>query len=216
MPHQNRVDPLGQLHAVSAKGAFLGNRGILHNDQQEIVAQWRSKAWITCQLEFKGREIRVKGEESRVFAQDSYSELFFLDEATAFSAGHRPCAECRRDRFNEFKAAWIESNREILLAENPAIAEIDKIIHAERVAEGKRKRTYDAQAGSLPAGTIIEAEGKALLVWRGKLLPWSFVGYGRSQALVSPSTLVQVLSPASVVRVFAPGFTPQVHVSAYS
>jgi hypothetical protein len=81
---QNRVTPRGDLEAVPARGAWLGNRGILHNDQQEIVAPWRHKAWVTCKLEFKGRK-RV------VFSPGTYSELFFLDEATAFSAGHRPC-----------------------------------------------------------------------------------------------------------------------------
>jgi hypothetical protein len=209
MPLQNRVDPWGQLNAVSAKGALLGNRGILHDDQKQIVTQWRSKSWITCQIEFKGRE-------SLPFAPDSYSQLFFIDEATAFAAGHRPCAECRRERFNEFKAAWIEVNRELIQGENPSIANIDKVIHAERVTEEKRKRTFVAQFGNLPAGTMIEVEGTPLLVWREKLLPWSFEGYGRSQASLPSSTSVQVLTPASVVRVFASGFTPQVHLSAYN
>jgi hypothetical protein len=209
MSRQNRVDPWGQLNAVTAKGALLGNRGILHNDQKQIVAQWRSKAWITCQIEFKGRE-------SPVFEPNSYSQLFFVDEATAFAAGHRPCAECRLERFKEFKAAWIEANRELIQGENPTIADIDKVIHAERVTEEKRKRTFVAQLGSLPAGTMIEVDGTPLLVWRGKLLPWSFEGYGKSQTLLPPSTSVQVLTPASVVRVFASGFTPQVHLSAYN
>jgi hypothetical protein len=211
MPLQNRVDPWGQLNAVSTKLALLGNRGILHNDKKQIIAQWRSKAWITCQIKFNGRE-----SESRAFMPDSYSQLFFVDEATAFAAGHRPCAECRRERFNEFKAAWIEANRELIQGENPTIADIDKVIHAERVTEDKRKRTFTAQLGSLPAGTMIEVDGTPLLVWRGKLLPWSFEGYGKSQTSLPPSTSVQVLTPASVVRVFASGFTPQVHLSAYN
>jgi hypothetical protein len=154
--------------------------------------------------------------KSPVFEPNSYSQLFFVDEATAFAAGHRPCAECRRARFNEFKAAWIEANRELIQGENPTIADIDKVIHAERVTEEKHKRTFVAQLGSLPAGTMIAVEGTPLLIWRGKLLPWSFEGYGKSQASLPPSTSVQVLTPASVVRVFASGFTPQVHLSAYN
>lgn len=209
MPLQNRVDPWGQLNAVSTKLALLGNRGILHNDKKQIVTQWKSKAWLTCQIEFKGRE-------SPVFEPNSYSQLFFVDEASAFAAGHRPCAECRLERFKEFKAAWIEANRELIQGENPTIADIDKVIHAERVTEEKRKRTFVAQFGSLPAGTMIEVDGTPLLVWRGKLLPWSFEGYGKSQAPLPSSTSVQVLTPASVVRVFAAGFTPQVHLSAYN
>ena len=207
MPLQNRVDPWGQLNAVSTKLALLGNRGILHNDKKQIVTQWKSKAWLTCQIEFKGRE-------SPVFEPNSYSQLFFVDEASAFAAGHRPCAECRLERFKGFKAAWIEANRELIQGENPTIADIDKVIHAERVTEEKRKRTFVAQLGSLPAGAMIDVDGTPLLVWRGKLLPWSFDGYGKSQTLLPSSTSVQVLTPASVVRVFASGFTPQVHFSA--
>lgn len=209
MPLQNRVDPWGQLQAVSTRGALLGNRGIIHNEKKQIVAQWRSKAWITCQSQFKGRK-------SPVFAPDAYSQLFFVDEATAFAAGHRPCAECRRDRYNEFKSAWIQSNREMIETENPTAIEIDKVLHSERVFEAKRKRTFEAQLGTLPQGTFIELERKALLLWRGKLFEWSFDGYTRSNLLLSPSRSVAVLTPRSVVRMFASGFTPQVHVSAYS
>jgi hypothetical protein len=104
----------------------------------------------------------------------------------------------------------------LIQGENPTIADIDKVIHAERVTEEKRKRTFVAQLGSLPAGTMIAVEGTPLLIWRGKLLPWSFEGYGKSRASLPPSTSVQVLTPASVVRVFAAGFTPQVHLSAYN
>ena len=95
MPLQNRVTPSGQLQAVSARGAWLGNRGILHDENKQIVAPWRHKAWVTCKLDFPGRH-------RAIFSPNNNSELFFLDEATAFSAGHRPCAECRKDRYNEF------------------------------------------------------------------------------------------------------------------
>jgi hypothetical protein len=209
MPLQNRVDPWGQLQAVDSRGALLGNRGIIHNEKKHIVAQWRSKAWITCQIQFKGRE-------SPIFAPDSYSQLFFVDEATAFAAGHRPCAECRRDRYNEFKAAWVQSNREQIETENPSVIEIDKVLHSERVFEDKRKRTFAAQIGTLPQGTFVVLEGKPLLLWRGKLFEWSFDGYSRSKSSLSPSLSVAVLTPGSIVRLFASGFTPQVHVSAYS
>ena len=95
MPLQNRVNPNGELKAVKSRGAFLGNRGIIHNDEKEIIAPFKIKGWVTCQLEFKGRK-------RELMAKGRYTELFFLDEATAFSAGHRPCAECRRTRYNEF------------------------------------------------------------------------------------------------------------------
>jgi hypothetical protein len=209
MPLQNRVDPWGQLQAVNTRGALLGNRGIIHNEKKKVVTQWRSKAWITCQIQFKGREIPV-------FAPDSYSQLFFVDEATAFAAGHRPCAQCRWDRFSEFKAAWVQANREMFDNENPAVAEIDKVLHSERVHEDKRKRTFAAQLGTLPQGTFVEVGRKACLFWRGKLFEWSFEGYSRSDLSSSPSLSVAVLTPASIVHMFSSGFTPQVHVSAYS
>ena len=101
MPLQNRVDPYGILHAVEARGAWMGNRGILHDDEKRLVVPWRLKRWITCVLIFKGRK-------RQVFTPHRYSELFFLDEATSFAAGHRPCAECQRERYNEFRAAWID------------------------------------------------------------------------------------------------------------
>jgi hypothetical protein len=85
MPFQNRVDPYGELHAVPTRGAWLGNRGILHDDAQRIVVPWRLKRWLICTLHFKDRH-------RAVFTPHRYSELFFLDEATAFAAGHRPCA----------------------------------------------------------------------------------------------------------------------------
>lgn len=165
------------------------------------------KPAIHCQTQFKDRL-------SPVFAPNSYSQLFFVDEATALAAGHRPCAECRRDRYKEFKAAWVQSNRGQIENENPSVIDIDKVLHSERVFEDKKKRTFKAQIGSLPQGTIIELEGKALLLWQDKLYEWSFDGYSQSQSSLSPSLSVEVLTPPSIVRLFASGFVPQVHVSA--
>lgn len=207
MSLQNRVDPWGQFHAVSARGALMGNRGILHDQQRKIVAPWRGKAWITCKLQFQ--DMRRK-----VFGAGTYSELFFLDETTAFSAGHRPCAQCRRDRFNEFKATCIAANRGLLLTPKPTISEIDNIIHAERAAKGGDKATFDAQLMALRDGTLVEVGGVAMLVWHGELLPWTFEGYRSAAPTLPPSTTVRVLTPASVVRAFESGFIPQVHSSA--
>src|SRR5512146_245181 len=129
MPLQNRVDPYGKLHAVAARGAWMGNRGILHDDARRIVAPWRLKRWITCTLIFRGRQ-------REVFAPRRYSELFFLDEATSFAAGHRPCAECRRERYNEFRAAWSAANTGDLLKQKAGADEIDRVLHAERAIRG--------------------------------------------------------------------------------
>jgi hypothetical protein len=207
MPLQNRVDPWGQLQAVEARGTLLGNRGVLHNGKKEIVAQRKTKAWITCRLAWKGRR-RV------VMSPGSYTELFFLDEATAFSAGHRPCAECRRGRFQEFKSLWIAANSEFIASLDPSIVEIDQVIHAERTLRGGKKVTYEAELDSLPGGTMIEVDSVAYLIWEKLLLKWSFAGYTEVEELPSRQGRVQVLTPASIVRVLSSGLRPEVHESA--
>jgi hypothetical protein len=195
MPLQNRVDPWGRLHAVEARGAWMGNRGVLHDAARRIVRPWRLKAWILCRLDFKGRH-------RKVFAPGRYSELFFLDEATAFAAGHRPCAECNRERFNTFKRAWPSAAK---------AAEIDSVLHAERIVGGE-KVTYEAPLDELPDGVMIERNGTAYLVRGDALYPWSFCGYGAK--LSRPESIVRVLTPRSMVRAIARGLTPQTDVSA--
>jgi len=206
MPLQNRVDPWGQLQAVPERGTLLGNRGILHNDRREIVAPWKTKAWITCRLAWKGRK-------RPIMRPRSYTELFFLDEVTAFSAGHRPCAECRRERFLDFKGAWLAANPEAIASSAPPISAIDSIMHAERVRKGGEKVTSEAELSSLPDGTMVEVDGAAYLLWEKSLLKWSFAGYTASEGVRSMQRRVRVLTPASIVRVFRHGFRPEVHES---
>ena len=206
MPFQNRVDPYGRLQAVEARGALMGNRGILHNAGKQIVAAWRLRRWITCVLDFKGRR-------REVFAPRRYSELFFLDEATSLAAGHRPCAECRRQRFKEFCAAWAAGNADQLLSRPPRADEIDRVLHSERVGHGGGKKTYQAAVSTLPAGSIVEHEGRAYLAWAGEWRPWSFDGYGPAASLL-PATEVTVLTPKSIVQAIKAGFVPDVHESA--
>lgn len=210
MPLQNRVTPSGQLEAVSAHGAWLGNRGILHDANRRIVAPWRHNAWVTCRLDFKGRH-------RAVFSPNRYSELFFLDEATAFSAGHRPCAECQRERYNEFKALWWSANLGAT-GSKPSITEIDKKLHAERTLRlrGSGQSNYSDQFQHVAAGTFIEIEGMPFLFWSKQLYPWSHFGYGRPQPVPPQSTQVRILTPASIVAMFHCGFKPQVHASARS
>jgi hypothetical protein len=203
---QNRVTPRGDLEAVRARGAWLGNRGILHNDQQEIVAPWRHKAWVTCKLEFKGRK-RV------VFSPGTYSELFFLDEATAFAAGHRPCGECRREKFKAFKAAWCIANRNLLQSPNPTIGFLDKHIHTERVVRGGGQVTHEEKLRNLPDGVFVEFEGRAALLWREHLHTWSHHGYVGQHSISASSTVVQVLTPESVVAALVEGLDVEVHES---
>ncbi|OGB04988.1 MAG: hypothetical protein A3E79_03205 [Burkholderiales bacterium RIFCSPHIGHO2_12_FULL_61_11] len=207
MTLQNRVDPWGRLLAVNARGSLLGNRGMLHNEERQIVRDWQRMPWVTCALEFQGRK-------REIFGRTTYSELFFLDDATAFSAGHRPCATCRRERYNEFKTSWLAVNGELFSMTNPSINEIDKVFHRERIDRNGTKVTFEAPLSSLPLGTVVDINDEAFLVWHQGLKRWSFNGYSDLQLQPSPSTLVRVLTPESVVRTFAGGFRPIVHASA--
>jgi hypothetical protein len=172
----------------------MGNRGVLHDAEKRIVRGWKLPRWITCVLEFKGRR-------REVFAPNRYSELFFLDEATSLAAGHRPCAECRRSRYQEFRAAWPHGRMKA--------DKIDRVLHGERLNAGGGKRTYRATISSLPDGTMVEHSGSPHLLWGGRLRPWSFFGYGPSVD-ASPSKEAIVLTPRSIVGAIRAGFVPQV------
>jgi hypothetical protein len=200
VPLQNRVDPYGRLHAVAARGAWMGNRGVLIDARRRVVAPWRLRRWITCVLRFRDRR-------REVFTPGRYTELFFLDEATSLAAGHRPCAECRRTRYLEFRGAWPSSR-----GRRPSAEEMDDVLHAERLREDGEKGTWRARLRSLPVGVMVEHEGRPHLWWRGALRPWSFEGYG--PAVAAPSSRVTVVTPPSIVRAMAAGFAPQVHESA--
>lgn len=205
MPLQNRVDPRGRLHAVPMRGALMGNRGILHDESRRIVRPWAGKAWISCVLQYKEAH-------REVFSKGTWSELFFLDEATAFSAGHRPCAYCRRERFAQFKTAWLAANPTRVRSDDPSVKEIDRVLHAERAVRGGGKPTFAAALNALPSGTFFELDNAMHLVWQGRTHCWSFGGYSRSD-LPFGSQQVRVLTPASIVRMFEQGFVPQVHAS---
>jgi hypothetical protein len=183
----------------------MGNRGVLHDPEKRIVAPWRLKRWITCVLSFRDRH-------REVFAPGRYSELFFLDEATSLAAGHRPCAECRRGRYVEFRAAWA-AGRGLAPSPPPGADDVDRVLHEERWMRGGAKPTHDAVLSSLPGGVLVERGGGARLLWRGRLFPWSFEGYGRPEK-VSPNERVTVLTPRSIVGAIRAGFVPQVHGSA--
>src|ERR1700761_169648 len=134
---QNRIDPKGNIIQTSARGAWMGNRGQLHDRGKTILRPFKLKAWITCVLEFKDRH-------RQVMAPGLYTELFFLDEATAFATGHRPCFECRRDDAKKFKTAWLKGNPEYQFNDKIAIGKIDDVIHAERIDKDGQKVTFKA------------------------------------------------------------------------
>ena len=200
MPLQNRVDPYGDLHAVAARGAWTGNRGVLHDGARRIVRPWRLERWITCALEFKGRQ-------REVFTPGRWTELFFLDEATALAAGHRPCAECRRPRYEAFRAAWTAS-RIRPPVRRVAANEIDRVLHGERLDRRGAKKIWQAELASLPDGTIVEHGGRPHLARAGALLPWSFSGYGAA-VRIPPAMRLAVLTPPSTVAALRAGYAPE-------
>jgi hypothetical protein len=217
---QNRVDPFGNIIQTPARGAWMGNRGVIHDEHQTIRWPFRIKAWITCVLQFKGRH-------RTVMTPDRWTELFFLDEATAFAAGHRPCFECRREDASRFKSYWIKGNPAFGFTIKTPIAEIDKIIHNERIDARGNKLTYDASIQDLPDGTFIEWEGKAFLLAEGRLHGWTPFGYEKNSIAAkeqriglphveqrvgsSPEArLVNVLTPQSIVNAFRAGYGPQI------
>ena len=206
MPLQNRVDPFGELLAVPARGVLFGNRGgRIHRDDRTLTRRrWTSHTWICCVLSFKGRHRTVWGK--------SYTELFFLDEPTAFAAGHRPCFECRHADAKAFAAAWAKAQH---LTSPPYADEMDVVLHAERL-DGRAKRRHRVTIDDLPDGAMIvlsDDASRAYAVRGDRLLPWTPEGYGRAQTRPR-GILVDVLTPPATIAVLAAGYRPQWHPSA--
>jgi hypothetical protein len=201
-PLQNRVAPDGSLHAVPERGTLMGNRGgRLHRDDGTLGrARWRSRAWIACLTAFRGRHRQVWAE--------GYSELFFLDEATALAAGHRPCFECRRADARAFAAAWGGPVPAPAPTPAPTAAEMDRTLHAERL--GSRERTALA---ALPPGAIFAAGGGFHLRTEAGALAWSFAGY-RPGPGFAPDAIVEAVTPSHVRAALARGYRPELHPSA--
>jgi hypothetical protein len=198
---QNRVDPIGNLIRTPARGAWMGNRGVIHSPAKEIIRPFKLKAWIICLLEFKGWH-------RPVMAPNRYTELFFMDEVTAFAAGHRPCAECRRSDFKRFKSLWIKGNPGYGFNEKTRISEIDDIIHRERIGPDQCKITYRENLDNLPDGTFVRYKNEAYLIQDAKLHLWSPFGY--QDAVDLPfAELVEVLTPKSIVNTIRAGYLPQ-------
>ena len=199
MALQNRVTPYGEIVAVRGRGLMMGNRGILHDNARRIVRAFQVKRWIACVLEFRGRH-------REVMTPHRYTELFFLDEATALGAGHRPCAECRRADYNRFLGLWETWSCA------PASADaMDARLHADRI-ERKRKKSYRAELARLPDGAYVALDGQAWLVWGSDLFAWSDSGY--TQRRPRARCEVDVLTPRSAVAILSSGYRPTIHPSA--
>ena len=202
MPLQNRVDPEGQIIATEARGLVMGNRGgPLHTEARTLGRRrWVSKQWICCQLAFNGRR-------RQVMSPGRYTELFFLDEATALAAGHRPCFECRRQDFLWFASLWAKV---VGIKGRATAGAMDAVLQAERVGAGGAKRTYRARVGALPSGTFVRRDDKPHLVLAGWLLQWSAEGYTGVIELPDAGE-VEVLTPRSTVAVLSAGYCPSLH-----
>ena len=201
MPLQNRVTPRGEIVVTSERGTLTGNRGVLHDASQRIVRPWQLVRWIACATEFRGRW-------RPVMAPNRWTELFFLDEATALAAGHRPCAHCRHADYQRFRRAWSEAR-----GVAPALAEaIDRVLHDDRLIGRHEKRTYPARRADLPDGTMVMLDGEAWLVLGDELVRWSFAGYGARRP--DAPALLEVLTPRSVVAALTVGYVPALHPSA--
>jgi hypothetical protein len=183
MPFQNRVTPLGELVATPERGLVYGNRGRLHDDHGQIRRPWQLKRWISCRLEFRGR-YRAGGP----MAPGRYTGLFFLDEATAFAAGHRPCAECRNADYKSFLALTGASGAD----------ELDELLHAER------GRLHESKLDGLPDGAFVLLDGEPWLVLGPTLLRWSAGGYTERRA--RPRGHATVITPPTTLTVLDAGW----------
>ncbi|KCZ92700.1 hypothetical protein [Hyphomonas johnsonii] len=204
MPLQNRVDPFGEIHAVPDKGAFMGNRGgCFHLPDQTLRSRrWATQQWIICLLDFKGRR--------RALMQPGlYTELFFLDEATALAAGHRPCHECRRADALAFRAALDRAN---VLPASAKVVAMDRLIAGEvqSVLKGEATREITTPA-ALPDGAFYTVSDTAWLKQGETARPWSFAGYGAAQPLHASG---HRLTPRATCAALAAGYLPALHPSA--
>ncbi len=203
MPLQNRVRPEGDIVATPARGTMMGNRGgrIHTADQRLTRRRWASRAWIACLLEYKDwhREVMQPG---------SYTELFFLDEATALAAGHRPCYLCRNADARRFAIAWRNGNG---LDGTPKAGTIDRVLHAERSSGTKTSPAVRSPVCDLPDGAMVRLDGAPWLVHGGSLHAWSFEGYGEVRA--ASGEPADLITPPSTMRALAAGYAPLVHVS---
>ena len=202
MPLQNRVTPSGDIIATPHRGLFTGNRGLIHDPATKtlLTRRWASQAWLTCVCEFRGRRREVMGGRS-------WTELFFLDEATAFAAGHRPCFFCRRHDAVGFRAAWEQGNG----VAGVRARDIDAVLHRERLSGGKKRlHAVPIPLEELPDGAMLQEGTESFLIVRGQALAWSPAGYRKAPNAIQDAML---LTPPSTLRVLSAGYRPVLHES---
>jgi hypothetical protein len=203
MPLQNRVTPTGDIVADPNRGIFTGNRGIIHDPATKALLKkrWSSPAWLTCVCEFRDWRRKVMGGRS-------WTELFFLDEATALAAGHRPCFFCRRDDANRFRSCWERGNG----VADVSAKEMDAVLHRERLERGKKRlHPLPGPIAELPDGAMVQVAAESFLMVQGRALLWSMAGYRKVDAAIKDAML---LTPPSTLRAISAGYRPLLHPSA--
>jgi hypothetical protein len=202
LPAQNRVTPYGEIEAFPLRGAFTGNRGILHEGRR-IVRFHAHDAWITCALRFKDRW-------REQWLPRRFTWLFFHDEAVSFAAGHRPCAECRRADYRRYRAAWAEAHAEA----PPSAKEMNRRLHAERIVRGThRRRLHEQPWRELPDGAFVDLGGTPLLVLGAGLVEWTREGYGARRRRPARGTATAITPPLTLA-VLRAGYQVQIDPSA--
>ncbi|WP_457580879.1 hypothetical protein [Ensifer canadensis] len=198
-PLQNRVTPFGDIVAITQRGLFTGNRGIIHDPETKTLLKrrWASKAWLICASEYGDRRRDVMGGRS-------WTEFFFLDEAVALAAGHRPCFFCRRQAAVAFRAAWTNG-----MKASPSAGELDAVLHGERVLRGqKRIHPLPSPITDLPDGTMVVASGFAFTIVSGRCYRWTDTGYRAPEAGIIAEGM---LTPPSTVNALRAGYRPVLH-----
>ena len=199
-PLQNRVTPFGDVVAIAQRGRFIGSRGIIHDPATKTLLgrRWTTKAWLVCLLEYKGRHREVMG-------GGSWTELFFLDEAVALAAGHRPCFFCRRRDAEAFRAAWKNARG----GKAPLAPEMDAVLHQERLERGrKRIHPIPSPVSELPDGAVIAAAGQAYTIAHGWPFRWTEQGYQAARQIPHADGL---LTPPSTLLAIGAGYRPALH-----
>jgi hypothetical protein len=201
-PARNRVTPMGEIEAIPLRGAWTGNRGILHAGK-EIVRSHAGELWITCALQFRGRR-------HEQWQPHHYTFLYFHDEAVSLAAGHRPCAECRRSSYDAYRSAWADA----LAVTLPSAKQINRQLHSERIVRGThRRRLHELPWAKLPDGAFVWLDGAPRLVAGARLIEWTRAGYGTGRPRPTRGA-AGTITPPSTVAALQAGYLPQIDESA--
>ncbi|MEL6840520.1 MAG: hypothetical protein AAFP85_14605 [Pseudomonadota bacterium] len=202
MPLQNRVLPTGEIVADTARGMFTGNRGIIHQPDGTLgTSRWSHKHWLICTLD------HPRGVYHGPMPDRGWSALFFLDEAAALTAGHRPCHYCRRDAYHAFRKAWAKG-----VGDGADRMAMDTALHKARVTRTRQQIRHQAAFETLPDGAFVLVDDTPYLVQGDTILPFATSGYGTAKQ--RPSGTVTVLTPHPTVSVLSAGYRPALHASA--